>query len=183
MKVLGPFVDRLRRQRQTRKIPAFDPADGGSVAKVLFLLEAPGPGAVRSGLISRNNKDETAAIFNGLLAEAGIAPAETLLWNVVPWYIGNDEGTKIRPARVADLREAAEHLIELLRLLPSLRAVVLVGRKAQHRSVAALIADTRPGVAVFECYHPSPLVLRGRPRNRAQILGVLKDVRKRLDGD
>lgn len=97
MKVLGPFVDRLRLQRQTRKIPAFDPADGGSAAKVLFLLEPPGPGAVRSGLISRNNKDETAANFNGLLAEAGIAPAETLLWNVVPGTSATTKAQKSVP--------------------------------------------------------------------------------------
>lgn len=54
--------------------------------------------------------------------------------------------------------------------------------KAQHRSVAALIANTIPGGECFECYHPSPLVLRGGPHNRAQILKVLKDVRQKLDG-
>jgi hypothetical protein len=42
------------------QIPYFDPLDGGTNAECLFLLEAPGPKAVASGFISRNNPDETA---------------------------------------------------------------------------------------------------------------------------
>ena len=45
-------------------IPWFDPWDGGSKAKILWLLEAPGPKATRerggSGFISCNNNDGTA---------------------------------------------------------------------------------------------------------------------------
>lgn len=182
MKVLGPFVDRVRARWPDRHVPAFDPQDGGSAARALFLLEAPGPRAVKSGLISRHNPDQTAKAFTKLLAEAGIVPAETILWNVVPWYIGNAELTKIRPARVADLRQAEEHLVELLGLLPALRAVVLVGRKARHRSVRALIErEAGCRVEVFECYHPSPLVLNGRPHNREKIFDELKAVRHALD--
>jgi len=184
VKVLGPFVDRVRARWPDRQVPAFDPQDGGSAARALFLLEAPGPRAVKSGLISRHNPDQTAKAFNKLLAEAGIAPAETILWNVVPWYIGNAELTKIRPARVADLRQAEEHLVELIGLLPALRAVVLVGRKARHRSVRALIErEAGCSVEVFECYHPSPLVLNGRPHNREKIFDELKAVRHALDND
>jgi uracil-DNA glycosylase len=137
---------------------------------------------VKSGSVSRDNPDQTAKAFNKLLAEAGIAPAQTLIWNVVPWYIGNAELTKIRPARVADLREAEEHLVELLGLLPVLSAVVLVGRKAQHASVRALIErEVGCRIDVFECYHPSPLVLNGRPHNRQKILHELKAVGHALD--
>lgn len=179
---LDPFVERLRAQWPDRKVPAFDPKDGGSAARVLFLLEAPGPRAVESDLISRHNPDQTARAFNELLAEASITPAETLLWNVVPWYIGNTELTKIRPARVADLKQAASHLAELLSLLRALSAVVLVGRKARHKSVRDLIErEAGHRIKVFECYHPSPLVLNGRPHNRQKILDELMAVRRALD--
>jgi len=184
LNALDLFVDRVRAQWPDRKVPAFDPKDGGAAAKVLFLLEAPGPRAVKSGLISRNNPDQTARAFNELLAEASIFPAETLLWNVVPWYIGNPELTKIRPARVADLKQAEPHLAELLGLLQALRAVVLVGRKARHKSVRTLIERKAGGrIEVFECYHPSPLVLNGRPHNRTKILDELKKVRRALDNE
>ena len=183
MKVLGPFVDELRRDWPDRGIPGFDPKDGGSAAKVLFLLEAPGPRALDSNFVSRDNNDQTAANFKALQAEAKIERAETALWNVVPWYIGNADRTKIRPARVSDLREADAQLVKLLHLLrPALRAVVLVGRKARHKSVRALIEREAPRVGVFECYHPSPLVLNGRPQNRHAILEVLLDVRGWVDG-
>lgn len=181
MKILGPFVDELRRDWPDRAIPGFDPNDGGSAAKVLFLLEAPGPRAVDSNLISRDNNDKTAANFNALLENAGIVRAETALWNVVPWYIGNANHTKIRPARVSDLREADAQLAKLLHLMPELRAVVLVGRKARHKSVRALIEREAPHVGVFKCYHPSPLVLNGRPHNREAILEALMDVRGWVD--
>ena len=180
MHVLSPFVEQLRARHPGMKIPGFDPRDGASAAKVLLLLEAPGPGAVRSGFISRHNNDLSARRLNELLAEAGIDAQETALWNVVPWYIGNEEGTKIRPARVADLRNAGPALGELLPLFRGLRAVVLVGRKAQHKVIRERIHATASGVKIFECYHPSPLVLNGRPENRAKILAVLQEVRAAL---
>lgn len=182
MNVLGPFVERLRQQQPGKQVPGFDPADGASTARVLFLLEAPGPRAVESGKISRNNPDQTATNFNLLLQEANISPKDIVLWNAVPWYIGNAELTKIRPARVADLREADKHLVELLELLHQLSAVVLVGRKARHKSVRALIEREAPRVRVFECFHPSPLVLNGRPHRRQSILDVLKEVSALLNG-
>jgi hypothetical protein len=54
-------------------IPYFDPLDGGVGASVLFLLEAPGPRAVASGFISRDNPDETAKNFHEFNAAAGLA--------------------------------------------------------------------------------------------------------------
>jgi len=61
---LTEFVERMRFTKgPDYGIPYFDPLDGGVDAKALFLLEAPGPKAIRSGFISRNNPDETAKNF------------------------------------------------------------------------------------------------------------------------
>src|ERR1700683_3159077 len=57
---LTEFVEQLRTEREGDRVPNFDPLDGGIRAKCLFLLEAPGPKAVASGFVSRNNPDETA---------------------------------------------------------------------------------------------------------------------------
>src|SRR5712672_3162541 len=70
---LTAFVENLRAELGTAyQIPYFDPWDGGTSARILYLLEAPGSKAVRSGFISRNNPDETAKNFHKLNAEAGV---------------------------------------------------------------------------------------------------------------
>lgn len=86
---LTEFVRSLRARMGTEyAIPYFDPFDGGTRADCLFLLEAPGPKAIASQFISRDNPDETAKNVFLLSREAGIGRHRTVLWNVVPWYIG-----------------------------------------------------------------------------------------------
>lgn len=174
---LVAFVRRLRREAPNADgVPDFDPLDGGINAECLFLLEAPGGKAVGSGFVSRNNPDETAKNFFQLNEEAGLPRARTVTWNVVPWYVGN--GTKIRAVNRADIKASELHLRDLLRLLPALRAVVLIGRKAQRaKSVFERFA---PQCAVFQCPHPSPLSLNGRPQQRLEILRCLKAVAAHL---
>src|SRR5437660_8308534 len=98
---LTAFVEEVRRKAGAgAAIPDFDPWDGGVDAEILFLLEAPGPRAVASGFISRNNPDESAKNFFQLNAEAKIPRKRTVTWNVVPWYIG--DGKSIRAADRTD---------------------------------------------------------------------------------
>ncbi len=94
---LTAFVQQLRAERgQAYGIPDFDPADGGTSAELLYLLEAPGPKALVSGFISRDNPDETAKNFFLLNHEAGLERTRTVIWNIVPWYIGNGRRTRAR---------------------------------------------------------------------------------------
>lgn len=153
-------------------MPDFDPLDGGVHAEGLFLLEAPGGRAVGSGFVSRNNPDETAKNFFELNEEAGLPRERTVTWNVVPWYVGS--GTKIRAVTAADIRASEPYLLQLLQLLPALRVVVLIGRKAQR--VMPVFERSMPNCAVFQCPHPSPLSLNGRPGQRLAILHCLKAV-------
>jgi hypothetical protein len=98
---LTAFVESLRQHRGANdSVPYFDPLDGSVLAECLFLLEDPGGRAVGSGLVSRNNPDETAKNFF-VLNEAGLARSRTVIWNVVPWYVGS--GTKIRPANWSNI--------------------------------------------------------------------------------
>jgi hypothetical protein len=54
---MAPLVEYLGRVRDATgsddEMPSFDPLDGGINARALLLLEAPGPKAVDSALISR----------------------------------------------------------------------------------------------------------------------------------
>ena len=168
---LTAFVAELRAERGiSANIPDFDPWDGGTEAELLFLLEAPGARAVASGFVSRNNPDETAKNFFELNREAGIPRRRTVMWNVVPWYIGT--GTKIRPAKPVDVGASEFALRRLLALLPRLRAVVLVGRAAEN--AMATIQDTCPQARVFVSPHPSPLFVNRKPGNRDRLLSVLR---------
>jgi uracil-DNA glycosylase len=112
MASLTKLVDEMRAQVQF-DIPLFDPLDGGVNAECLFLLEAPGPKAVCTGFVSRNNPDETAKNLMLLSIEAGIDRERTILWNVVPWYIGN--GSVIRGATASDVREGSALFVQTAR--------------------------------------------------------------------
>jgi uracil-DNA glycosylase len=153
------------------EIPYFDPCDGGINAEALFLLEAPGRKAMGSGFISRNNPDPSAKTMCTLLAAAAIPRNATLLWNVVPWYVGGD--SSIRPVTKSDIGTALPLITELIVLLPHLKAVVLVGRKAQKvKFQLARMTNAR----LFESYHPSQRVMSRWPERRAEILDTFRSL-------
>jgi hypothetical protein len=162
----------LLRVKAGSGVPDFDPWDGGTGARVLFLLAAPGRRAIDSGFVSRNNPDETAKNFFQLNREAGIDRRLTVTWNIVPWYLG--DGAKIRAARRTDLEAGLPSLAMLWALLPKLSTIVLPGRKAQR--AGKLIETHRPDFKVFRSPHPSPMFVNRAPGNRGQILEVLQAV-------
>lgn len=170
---LAAFVAALRAEAPPDAgVPDFDPWDGGVEAECLFVLEAPGRRAVDSGFVSRNNPDESARNWFELNAAAGLPRGRTAVWNIVPWYIG--AGGRIRPATARDVASGLPHLRRLLALLPRLRAVALVGGKAQRAEPAVRAAA--PHLRVFHMPHPSPMFVNRAPGNRARILAPLREV-------
>jgi len=177
MAALRKFVEEVRVESGEDRVPYFDPLDGGAGAECLFLLEAPGPQAVRSEFVSRNNPDQTAKNWFELNVEAGIDRRRTIIWNIVPWYVGKDR--RIRPVVSGDIQLGLPYLERLLSLLPALRLVVLVGKKAgQARSSIQAWASY---VTIVDVPHPSPLFVNRLPGNRGLILQGLREVREVLD--
>ena len=171
--LLTAFVHELRAEMGPDfSIPYFDPADGGTTATLLYLLEAPGPRAIASGFVSRDNPDETAKNFLLLNQEAGIDRRRTVIWNIVPWYIGS--GTRIRAASGQDTEAGARSLERLLNLLPRLRCAVFLG--AHAAKAGPLVARLRPGLETFTVPHPSPMFVNRAPGNWGRILSVLRTV-------
>ena len=170
---LTQFVETIRNEtEQYERIPYFDPSDGGIHSKCLFLFETPGPGAVCSGFISRNNPDETAKNFFELNKEARLARKLTISWNIVPWYIGKEKKI-IRD----DIEKGKECLSRLLLLLPHLRVIVLAGGTA--RKAESFLKEHYGSLALMKMHHPSPqFINRSRDENRRQILRSLKEVQK-----
>jgi len=173
----------------TQLVPLPDPADGGTNARALFVLEAPGPatyvahGSVDAGLapkrtgsgfISIDNNDATAAAMWRARYEAGLVHGLALHWNIVPWYLG--PATK-KPTSA--LRQAgADALRELVEQLPSLEVIVYCG---EHAKVAANRWLGDLGYQTLFSVHPSPLalaregrreLLHDRVRQAARIVGV-----------
>ena len=171
---LTEFVHRTRAQRGLgRAVPFFDPADGGIHARVLFLLEAPGPKAVTTGFVSRDNPDPSARNLRRLLRP--LSRRDTVLWNVVPWYVGT--GERITPVGEQDLETSQPWLIELLRILTAVRVAVLVGRKAQR--VKAEIAAVW-GWKLSEMCHPSRRVFNSWPERWAEWERSVEGISRRL---
>jgi len=108
-------------------VPDFDPLDGGTNARLLFLQEKPGPKTfppLGSGFISRDNDDPTARHSHRFMQEAGIPREGVVLWNTIPGWNETREFTH------DEARRGASELPAFLALLPNLRGVVLVGNLA-----------------------------------------------------
>jgi len=145
------FVNEIRKERRvTTEVPNFDPLDGGIFAKLMFVLEAPGAKAVQSGFVSRNNPDETARNFFEINKTVGIPRNKTITWNIVPWYIGS--GKKIRAANQKDIKYGLTYLHRLLALLPRLKIIVLIGKKAQK--IQHELQTNHRDIAILTCPHP-----------------------------
>ena len=153
---LNQFVQKIRKEMDlTEEIPHFDPQNGNEKARVLFILEAPGRKAVKSGLISFENPDQSARNFREQLKKANIKRSEIALWNIVPWYLG--DSNKIRPAGVRDIKMALKYLSQLIKNLSDLKFIVLVGEKARR---AHVYLSHKTDVMILSCHHPSPKVQR-----------------------
>lgn len=172
MKVLLNYLNDVKNALGVNyELPMFDPCDGGVHARVLILLEAPGPKAVGSKFISRNNPDRTADNINRLLQVAEIPRKDTILWNIVPWYIG--DGRKIRPAIKEDVSLALPFLKKLIELLTNLDFIVLMGIPAQSAILDIKKISSKP---IFCVAHPSPKVSNIYPEKMLETLRLFKQI-------
>lgn len=151
-------------------MPDPDPLDGGVQARLLLLLETPGPAIRGTGIVSRDNPTGTASNLFGFLHAADIPRAETLIWNAVPWVI-HAEGARNRAPRRSEVRAAVPYIAPLLSCLPALRVVVLAGRVAGDLEPA--FAALRPGLPVLRVPHPSPTFVCTAPSVRERIAAGL----------
>lgn len=160
-----------------RQVPHVDPHDGGTDARLLILLETPGPGDAPIRFVSRDNPGGTQRNLARFLDEAGIARCDMLLWNCVPWVV-HVPGARNRPLRRGEIREGLETLPGLLGLLPHLTTVVLAGRVA--REAAPIVVAARPYVAILTMPHPSPANVCTNPAVAAAIRATLGEAASRM---
>jgi len=174
--MLADIAQKIRdEQGITNEVPDFDPGNGNEQAKYLFLLETPGAKAVKSGFISLDNPDQTATNFRNLLEEAGITRSEVAIWNIVPWYIGNKEFSKIRSAKGSDVEMGSAYVRDIRKEIKNLKAIILVGGAARKAHVhLSTFCDCR----IYSIHHPSPKVFNNSPQSRAENLNALKFIKE-----
>lgn len=159
----------------TTLIPHFDPGDAGVHARVLILLEAPGPmtnaGNKRrgSGFVSIDNDDLTAENCWRLRDETGLDESLGAVWNIVPFYLGP---ASVKP-NAAEMREGASALLEVMSLMPRLRVVIACGLFAQ-KGWSKHVALHRPDITALMSWHPSPLSLN-QPGKRDELRAAMKE--------
>ncbi len=136
-------------------------------------MEAPGPKAVDTGFVSRNNPDPTARNLCCLLSEPAIPRSWTALWNVIPWYVG--EGGRIRRAKQSDLIAARSPLAEALSIFESLRCVVLLGKAAGR--CESMISAATPS-RVLKTWHPSARVFNVWKEAICDVKRTLQEARE-----
>lgn len=153
-------------------VPGFDPLDGGAGARLLLLLETPGPRTGPDDRVSRDKPTPTGANLRRFLGESGIARADSVLWNAVPWLI-HAPGARNRAPRADEIRAGLAFLPALLDALPRLRVAVLAGRVAGLAEPALRAA--RPGLAVLRMPHPSPTICCTSPAVPARIRAALAE--------
>lgn len=150
--------------------PHADPADGGTAAELLLLLETPGPRGATPRFVSCDNPTGTARNLRRFLSLAGIDRRRIVLWNVVPWLI-HAPGAVNRPPRRAEVLEGLLELPDFLRILPGLQVIVSAGRVAG--CAAPVLAEHRPDLPVLAMPHPSPTFVCTSPTVPARILAAL----------
>ena len=168
------------REATGRPVPDPDPLDGGVEARLLLLLETPGPRMSHEhAIVSRDKSGGTGANLRRFLGAAGIARGDTLIWNAVPWII-HAPGALNRAPRMAELRAGLEFIPALLELMPRLRVAVLAGRFAA--AAEPVIHAARAALPVLSMPHPSPTYVCTSPAIPTRIAAVLEEAAALLHG-
>jgi len=179
MTALNELLEKIRTSAPDGAIiPGFDPLNGNESAKFLLLLEAPGPRAATptGGYVSFDNQDPTARNLKSQLEEADISRSDIVIWNVVPWYIGEKDQSKIRSAKSSDINSALQHLDNLIKALKKIECVVLVGGAARKAHIHLSFSTN---LRILSCHHPSAKVRNSNPASHAENVMVFKAMKTR----
>ncbi|MGZ9828267.1 hypothetical protein ACXYTP_15265 [Tsukamurella ocularis] len=160
---VNELVDSLRRERPGAFVPYVAPTYGGTNARVLALLQDPGPktkDGKRNGsrMLCIENADPTAERYKALLAASGIDVCDVQAWNAFPWEPTAEvrRGHRRLAPTDDDLADATDALARLVERLPRLRVVLLHGvhAKAAWPRLRLAYPDLARGVRAVDSWHP-----------------------------
>lgn len=175
VKPLMRLIKLIRQRHGCRSVPNVDPEDGGIHAAALFLLESPGPKAVGTYFVSRDNPDPSARNMGCALCQAGFSRKQTLLWNTVPQCISTP--TENRNATRLQVLGALPYTLAFIAEMVAPKVIVLCGRRAQWQQ-GALAREIQ--IPVLSTYHPAARSWNYEPY-REDILWTFRKARALID--
>jgi uracil-DNA glycosylase family 4 len=145
---IAPLMTLVRSLRDRGlRVPNIDPYDGGTGARAMFLSETPGPKAVGSFFVSRDNPDPSARNITTALDQAGFARDDVFLWNVVPQCVATE--ARNRNATAREIRNAIPHTQAFIAELRRLRVIIFCGRQAQRAIPYLVIPEHVTALSTF----------------------------------
>jgi uracil-DNA glycosylase len=175
-------------------VPWFDPAGGGTAARVLILAEAPGPKSVEpvgSGIISPDNSDPSADAVHAAHTVTGLSRGDCVHWNIVPWVVyktdeDGDRTDKWTTPKWPDVNGARPALQQLLDVLPDLRVVITMGDwalKGWSKHLTLSLPDTFGRTPVsLHVPHPSQRNTFAKDEALTRLNNAFTLARREVDG-
>lgn len=160
---VNELVDALRAEHEDAFIPYVAPTYGGTNARMLALLQDPGPKTRPdrrdgSDMLCIENADPTAERYKALLAANGIDVCDIQAWNAFPWRPTTIErrGHRTLAPTDEDMIHATDALARLVELLPRLRVVLLHGVQAKSAwpRLQQAYPELASGVRAVDSWHP-----------------------------
>jgi uracil-DNA glycosylase len=99
--------------------------------------------------------------------EVGLAQADCVNWNSVPWYVSPERTNK--NASGVDWKEATVWFDSFVRRLPELQVVVPMGRFAQRCWIQYSGRPRALSLPSYPCPHPGNLARVSNPHFEAEI--------------
>ncbi|MFL4472462.1 hypothetical protein ACIPVK_00480 [Paeniglutamicibacter sp. MACA_103] len=165
-------------------LPFHAPLHGGTDATILCLMPAPdAANRVEEGedILSTEDDDAAAEALATLLEESGIDAKEVVLWHAHPWYRAEGASGRLTGA---ELNAGVEPMGKLLRLVPNLRAVILMGKGPEEFWAKVAKKDPQAVIRItaIPSFSPAPLSLSGTTAQRAERIArrseAMREARK-----
>lgn len=175
---INRLVDQIGKDRGLTNLPYLDPSFGGTDALVLLMLKAPeadaDPNRRGPRFLSLDNDDSVAARIFDTCQEVGLDRSQLTAWNICPFPIAGGSPS------TSEFDKAAPYNQQLLKLLPKLKVIVLLGAPARD-GWRRMGIRTR-ATAIFEGASPSPPGIN-RPRNLQSYEAAMRAAADSIRGD
>lgn len=168
----------------TGTLPFFAPLHGGTDATILCLMPAPElahRAETGEDIVCAEDDNAAAEALATLLDEAGIDAKEVVLWHAYPWYRAAGASGRLTGA---EQNAGVDPMGKLLRLVPNLRAVILMGKGPEEfwAKVAKKSPQAVSRITAIPSFSPAPLSLSGTTAQRAERIArrseAMREARK-----
>ncbi|NKG22329.1 hypothetical protein [Paeniglutamicibacter terrestris] len=169
---LNSLVEDLRAAtpENSGSVPYFAPLNGGTDATILCLMPAPDAEQRPSegeDLVSTEDDNVASEALTTLLEGSNIDAKEVLVAHAYPWYRSEEASGRLTGA---EMTAGLEPMSKMLRLVPNLRAVILMGKGPEEfwAKITKKYPQAITRITAIPSFSPAPLSLSGTAAQREQ---------------